>query len=522
MKMKMKRVFALLLSVLVLLSCTACGGTGVGGKNSGSDRPIQLTIQLFEGGYGREWLDNMVAAYEAIRTDVKITVKTTVNSVPAEQLVNAGKSTFDIVMLNYGFWQDSYDGTIVDLTDVYTYTCEGENQSIMEKCNDTIVEFFNIGTEENPKFNQMCWATATSSLCYNKTTLDEILGAGNWEEPNTTDEWLALCARVQGDASKAYAFVFSGKLEDTILMPTWTAQYMSYDNYYNYCHGNYQDDNGNFVAAGMGDGQKLVSQNGSLAGMKVLETLCTTYAHPYSIDLEFNDAQKVFCGYGSGVKTQKVAFMANGDWLESEVSMLLANKPQDIRMMRVPMISAIIDKCDTISDDATLSAVIDAIDSGATSYEGVSDEDFARIAEARMNVASLSGIHALAIPKTSKNVDEAKNFLKFMFSEAGQKIYAQAENGLAMPYGYDPSKDSDVQVSTFVQSANECILGDINMIYNPDYSSPVMFFGGLGVLPGTAQNQFFSKSTTAEALYAKTMESISNRWDQILNASGGN
>lgn len=519
--MKMKRLIAFALSLMILLSCTACGGTGIGGKNSGSDRPIQLSIQLFEGGYGRAWLDNMVAEYEAIHTDVKITVKTTVNSVPAEQLVNAGKSTFDIVMLNYGFWQDSYNGTIVDLTDVYQSIPEGETQTIMDKCNDTIVEFFNIGTDDAPKFNQMCWGAATSSLCYNKTTLDSILGEGNWEEPNTTDEWLALCAKVQGDASQAYGFVFTGKLEDTILLPTWTAQYMGYEAYYNYCHGNYQDENGNFVSAGMGDGQKLISQNGSLPGMKVLETLCKTYTHPYSLDLQFNDAQKVFCGYGSGVKTQKVAFMANGDWLESEVAMLLANKPQELRMIKVPMISAIIDKCDTISDDATLSAVIDAIDSGATSYEGVSEADFARVADARKNVASLSGIHALAIPNTSKNVEEAKNFLKFMFSDAGQKIYAQAENGLTMPYGYNPAGDSEVPVSTFVQSVNECIIGDINMIYNPDYSSRVMFFGGHTALPAGVQNAFFEGSSTPESAYSKYVESGANRWDEILKASGG-
>ena len=517
----MKRLIAIILSLLVLLSCTACGGKGSVSKDPGGDRPIQLSIQLFEGGYGRTWLDNMVAAYETIRTDVNITVKTTVNSVSAEQLVNAGKSTFDIVMLNYGFWQDSYDGKTVDLTDVYTYTCEGEDQTIMEKCNDTIVEFFNIGTEENPKFNQMCWGAATSSLCYNKTTLDAVLGEGNWEEPKTTDEWLALCAKVQGDASQAYAYIFTGKLEDTILLPTWTAQYMGYDAYYNYCHGNYQDENGNFVPAVMGDGQKLISQNGSLPGMKVLETLCKTYTHPYSLDLQFNDAQKVFCGYGSGVKTQKVAFMANGDWLESEVAMLLANKPQELRMIKVPMISAIIDKCSTISDDATLSAVIDAIDSGATSYEGVSEEDFARIADARMNVASLSGIHALAIPNNSKNVEEAKNFLKFMFSDAGQKIYAQAENGLTMPYSYNPVGDSEVPISTFVQSVNECIIGDINMIYNPDYSSRVMFFGGHTALPGGAQNAFFEGSATPDELYTKYVTNYTNRWDQILKASGG-
>lgn len=515
-----KKIAAVALCVIMLLSCTAC--VGQQGTLGGSKRSKQITIQLFEGGYGRKWLDNVIAAYETIHTDVKVTVKTTVNSVTAEQLVNAGKSTFDIVMLNYGFWADSYNGTIVDLTDVYLSKPDGEDKTILEKCNDTIVDFFNIGTADAPKFNQMSWASATSALCYNKSTLDEILGEGNWEVPKTTDEWLALCARVQGDGSQAYGFVFTGKENDMIFQPTWMAQYMGYDAYYNYCHGKYMNENGEFVAAGANDADKLVSETGNLPGLKVLEELCTKYAHPYSVDLTFNNAQKVFCGYGSGVKTQKVAFMGNGDWLESEVATLLEHKPQDIRMMKVPVISAIIDQCETISDDATLSAVIDAIDAGKTSYEGVSEKDFARIAEARTVVASLSDIHCLAIPSTSKNVDEAKEFLKFMFSDEAQKIYAKEQNGLTMPYGYDVSGASDIQTSTFIQSVNECMSGTVRMTYHPDYSSRVMFFGGLNVLNAYAQNSLFNKEETAESLNASMVQDIKNRWSQILSTSGGN
>ena len=68
---------------------------------------------------------------------------------------------------------------------------------------------------------------------------------------------------------------------------------------------------------------------------------------------------------------------------------------------------------------------------------------------------------------------------------------------------------------------NNCILGDTNMVYSPDYSSRVMFFGGFTIVPGSIQNQFFNKSTTADEIYQKTIEGFASRWDQIYKASGG-
>lgn len=522
------RTVALILSLSMLATGVGCGGsTGGGSSDSGKKKnpnATQLTVQLFEGGYEKAWLENIVAAYEEKNQDVQITIKTTVNSVSAEQLVNAGKSTYDLVMLNYGFWQDSYAGKIVDLTDVYKSVPEGESKSIMEKCNASLVNFYNIGTAKEPKFNQMSWATTYTGICYNKTTLDEVLGEGNWTLPNTTDEFLALCKKVQGNGSEAYAFVFNGQDDnymDTYLKPVWTAQYMGYEAYYNYCHGKYRNENGEYVEAGSADGQKLVEQNGSLAAMKVFEELCTNYCHPYSSDLSFNNAQKVFCGYGSGVKTQKVAFMANGDWVESEVSTLLANKPQDIRMMKLPVVSAITEKCTTIKDDKTLSAVITAIDSGAAAYEGVSEEDFARVAEARKVVMSLCDIHSLAIPATSQHVEEVKDFLVFMFSDEGQAIYAKTLNGLTMPYGFDVTTDSSIEQTEYVKSVKAAVSDDAHLVFVADYSSPYIFFGGFSGIPESGASALFNKTATAESVYKDYLTQYGNRWSQILSQSKG-
>ena len=49
---------------------------------------------------------------------------------------------------------------------------------------------------------------SVSSYAYNKTALDQLLGAGNWELPKTTSELWAMSDAVQ--AVGGYGFVWEG------------------------------------------------------------------------------------------------------------------------------------------------------------------------------------------------------------------------------------------------------------------------------------------------------------------------
>lgn len=519
----MKKFFIKLLWVIVATLMTVTTGVGCGFDNSDSQTE-EITVRLFNGGYGTDWLKNIADAYSEKHAGVKITIKKVVNSVSEEQLVEAGKSMGDLVMLNTFFWKNSYDGKgIEDITDVYNSRPNGESRTIAEKCDASLVRHFNMGTDEIPKYYQMSWAKANTGICYNATTLNTVLGEGNWSVPRTTDELLTLCERVQDDASKAYAFIFNGIGDDvyidTYLLPVWTAQYMGYEDYYQFCHGFYSENSGYVFADDTAKGKTLIDGNGSLPALQLFDVICGKYSHPDSPDLRFNEAQQVFCGYGSGAKKQLVAFMANGDWLENEVSGLLKNKSQDLKMMKTPVISAIKDKCDTVNNDETLSAVIAAIDNGGNSYDGVSAEDFARIKEARTICTSLSYISCLCIPSTSKHISETKDFLVYMFSDEAQKIYAKTLKGATMPYGFDVSNDSDIIVSDFQESVNQAF-GDVTRTVNKvDYSSKLMFYGGFTITPPAAKT-IFNKTTNGETIYKQYKNDTKNRWAQMLSQAG--
>jgi len=94
--------------------------------------------------------------------------------------------------------------------------------------------------------------------------------------------------------------------------------------------------------------------------------------------------------------------MVNGDWLENEMKSVEDEDENKytFRMMNTPVVSAIIEKCETIADDATLSRVIDYVDGNLDRSEiaDVSDADIARIDEARHCRHSIGGQHTVGIP----------------------------------------------------------------------------------------------------------------------------
>jgi ABC-type glycerol-3-phosphate transport system substrate-binding protein len=135
------------------------------------------------------------------------------------------------------------------------------------------------------------------------------------------------------------------------------------------------------------------------------------------------------------------AMMVNGSWIANEMASV-EDSMENFAMMRTPVLSAITDKLTTVKSDAQLRKVITAIDnvhdgvkqiSDYQSGEGynvdgieVSKEDWDYIQTARFTVASnFSGENA-CIPSYSENVEGAKAFLSFLYSDEGYRVYAKA------------------------------------------------------------------------------------------------
>ena len=185
-------------------------------------------------------------------------------------------------------------------------------------------------------------------------------------------------------------------------------------------------------------------------------------------------------------------------------------------MIKMPIISSIVNTLENKNmTDAELSAVIDAIDAGETSYPGVSQKDFDRLVEARRMVYSATFDHCIGVPAKAKNKELAKEFLKFMASDMGQAIYAKHLNGLSMAYGYEPTGT----MNSFVQSRYDIVENMIPICL--DFSSPLVHRQGhtaytTGSGSGLEGSLYSGKS--AEWIINDTKTTLLASWEEIMKA----
>lgn len=519
-----KRIIALLLTLCmlatVIVGCGAKQGSE-GHVSSGGALSGEISICIFNGGYGTEWLEKVAESYQAINPGAKIKITTTVTPEDTRTLVESGKSNFDIVMLNIDFFNVASKNKLEPLNDVYETIPDGESKTIAEKVGDKVVAYYT----QDENIYQMSWAGGRTGLCYNETVLDEALGKGKWEVPTTTDELIKLCDAIKAKDYYSFSFCAEEDYWDYCLFG-WAAQYMGYDEYFDYFSGVYKNDSGKEVKADISKSDEFLTatEKGKLEALSLLEKLTKKsngYSHPKSDVMNFMEAQQAFLSWGFDGDMTKVAMTPNGDWLENETEYMLSQKPQTIKMMKLPVISSIVDQCKTIKDDAALQEVVAFVDGKESKAPaGVSEEDIERIREARNTYHSLSLSQTMVIPSSSKNIALAKDFLVYITSEQAQQIYSQTLQGVTMPYGFDPTNVDTIQMSDFQKSVYECYGANTNPIPYRDQSSNLVAYGGLYLMKNKHAAELFTETKTASDLCGEIKMDIRGSWESILGSAG--
>ena len=514
-KSRLILVALLILSMLLTTACSGDGGVDDWGDNGGvSGKGKTLTIVCYEAGFGTAWLEEMARQFESAY-GCKVTVKKSYINGELIALLNDNSVNDDIVMA-LGSMDNAQDrGFLVDISDVYNATPEGETQAIKDKMTQAVYD--KLLTDDG-KIYQMNWANSVSSIVLNKTVLDRIFPDG-YEIPNTTDELVAFADAIKDKGVYPFSLSTSISYWD-YLHYVWWAQYDGYQKYTDYYHGYYHKTNadGSVERIPATNGEVLDNQ-GRLEALQVAEKFLKKengYLHTYAESMTWQESQIAFVGQGyAGQDMTECAMMVNGDWLQNEVQSYLISKNQELVMIKPPMISSIVEQLEDKSmTDEMLSVVIDAIDAGETSYPGVSEKDFNRIAEARRMVYSATFDHCCAIPAKSKNKELAKEFLKFMASDMGQAIYAKHLNGLSMAYGYIPAGE----MNAFIKSRYE--LTDNMIPICLDFSSPLVYrqghnayTSGNSLLDGLLYN-----GKTAEWIIQDTKTTLLSTWETIMTA----
>ncbi|GHU98351.1 hypothetical protein FACS1894211_01950 [Clostridia bacterium] len=467
----MKKFCLILAAAVMVLSAAACKPDDeipVGGWRG------TVNISVMEAGFGTHWLDEMASAFQK-EADVKVNVSKSYIHNEILNQIEGGTSNADIVMPVGNLFKYQHQGLLADLTDVYDAVPKGEDKAVREKMNKSLYDMF---LDNKGEIYQMSWANSLTSFVYNKTVLDELFGADGYRLPRTTGELIDFANQIKTVSNGGvYPFTYSAStVYLNLAISTWWAQYEGAESYSDYFNGYYYNESGIRTKAASFTDLDAAGREKSLSVASALFSKSAGYTHQYADTMSYLESQISFLSWGyKNADDRKCAMSVNGDWLENEMQTYLVGKPQDIRMMRMPVISGIVEKLENNTmPEATLRGLIEAIDNGATSFEGVSANDFNKVKAARLMVFTIANEHSIGILKTSKEQTLAKEFLTYLASDKAQAIYAKELGGITQPYGYTPDPAT---LSPFAQSRVDTFGNNFVPIYT-GFSSPLVYVGG--------------------------------------------
>ncbi len=465
MKTKKLLVSLVLVGMMVLTAFGTVGCWQINEEGTAKD----LQIHIWESGFGSDFLFDLADAYMEQHDDVEIEIVNDSNMSCFYQTISSGveANEYDLYF-DYGpkYRQYSAQGYLEDLSEVMKATPEGESKPIEEKIYPEVA----VGFQDQNKYYSLPWQTNITGIVYKNSVFSQHQ---DWELPQTTDDLIALAGQVQQAGYVPFIYNTYGYWD--YLVEPWIAQYETIDGLRE-----------KFWQAGDPTG-KTASQDGwDMQGREEAIEVLAALIQPdgYSVkDCYSWTHTKAQSAFLAGTGDQTAVMSPNGDWLQNETKgNAIYFEQADLKIMKMPVLSAIVEAPDmqvgqngntkTLSEE-DLKAAISVVDGveGAVKPEGISDYQFGRIEEAR-NMSFSTGFQmGVFVPSYAEGREEAKEFLKFMYSDEGLAIYYQALN-VQLPFNYsDETKNPEdsSQLNGFMQSRAD-IAKNVVYVYNVHYN----------------------------------------------------
>lgn len=514
---KMKRVIAVILAV----SCMASALCGCGNKkqgNSGDGSKTNIEISYWNSGLGEEWLKAMIKAFEAAYPEYKVTYTASPDaSATKASLANPESSTVDLYLST-----TTYDTSILEpLDDVLNSTVEGESKTIREKINPS---YLAMETFPDGKVYTLTYGGSAIEFVYNK---DLFAKAGIKTIPRTSNELVGACDKLaEANITPMCHFKTAGYWDTFV--EAWYMQYEGADYYYNNFYGCI-DENGKSPSK-----EVLKRKDGRYEILEACEKLLVPeYVLAGSNSTDHVTIQTMFL-------QGQAAMMLNGGWLQTEMNNEV--DMENFGVMKAPVLSAITDKLDTVKKESDLRKLISAIDAVTdgekeiTEYqegdnynvEGmtVSAADWEYVRKARNTIAANFSGENMFIPTCSDAKEGAKEFIKFMYSDEGYKIYTDSLHML-LPLSLDSGEIDATGWNTFEKGMKQCTETAEQMAYYElKGAHPIFTEGGAALFAWiTYVNKFCTNNAgdrkTAEYVWALIESQIEHDYESNWLANIG-
>lgn len=517
------------------LGFTACGGEEFldADGNKVTDPSKIVEIQLWNSGLGKEWLEVLTKKYMEDNKGVAMSIVDTASQDTFHNTIEGGAkaNSFDLYFTYGPDWRTYFEGTytgtnyLEDLSSVFNTKIEGESTTIGNKFPQSLQAEMKLGDKWYTGF----WQMSANGLLYN---VDQFNSHENWKMdtatglPNTSDQLNQFALRItetkNGDENMTPFLHVKGYSQ--YLWQVWWAQYEGVDKYQAFWENEFYD-----YFEAMHTSNSWNTQGEFVQpGVKKALTAFYNIIAPEGRTL-YGSNSNDFSVTQSNFLNGKAVMMCNGGWLETEIAKSDSEvqvKDRNIEFMKMPVLSAIVEKLEnTEMSDEELSAIIDYIDAGEQGEcsVSVSANDLARIRQAR-NLAYSSGTEInLFIPSYAEGKEVAKDFLKFMYSDAGTALYIQTTKQIPPWYVGNVDSLDTTGWSSFaksqiaIQSNSTYIFKSFQhpMLYNAFkieafYDAPEAKF--------TAAYE--NDRRTVATFIAEEIGKLQNNWGSIRNATG--
>ena len=439
----MKKISCMVLALVLTAACLAGCGPKMA-ANTESD----IELVYWSSGSGVEFLERTIDDFEEAypQYNVYMTENYDQTAIANTFGLGADYDTVDLYMYSAkAVPAEDLEEYGEPLGDILGYTVPGESKSIGQKFYTDVLECLEHSDGE---YYNLPYQGGWLGLVYNKSI---ITGEGDFIVPNTTTELEGVVMALDAQGTKAFQhFEYGGYWR--FLYSIWQAQYDGMD---------YINNTFNPLDDGVNEGpskEVLTREDGRLKAMEVLERIVT----PNTVTIDSNSEK--FTTAQTKFLNNSAAMMVNGSWLMNEMR-TSSSKANNFLMMRTPVISSIVENCDSIqgegggTPDRELSALIDDIDAvsdgektitltgddtATVTGEGysVTEKDYKRVQEARNIMASTMAENSFIVPNYSNAKAAVKEFIKFYYSDANL-LNVIATNKQPIPLNLDDATKLD-------------------------------------------------------------------------------
>jgi len=499
----MKRIVS-----IVLLACMLCGLFAGCKAKKQANTATDVEVIYWETGYGREWLDKIIKAFNDSQDTYHATLVSSAENRTGE--VSRGDATGDLYIGSANTC-NAYKEYLYPLDDFLTTKVDGEDGLTVAQKMGSFIE-----NNKHPDGHVYAISGTFGGLNAIMYNVDKMVDPeGNpYKLPNTTDELVDLCLTLYSDGTTPFCHYADYWY---YVYEAWIAQYEGEEAFYDIWNFVYTDENG---VKHPNDVRAVTESEGRYQAYKVLEDLLSPKGYTYTNCSSFNHttAQTYFLnGYA--------AMQPNGSWIENEMGG--GDSAANILPMRTPVISALADKLG-IRSDKHLSLIVDFVDGTQLSESDlavVNSYSAEVIEEVRTARSMYYGGHPghTLIPNYSNCIDGAIELLKFMYSDEGIKIACDTVGCPAsLKFSGDVQLD-DASWSDFMKECNE--IKKTAKVMSSYLNEPIMYLTGVDHLKINCPVKSMTYRTdggimNADEFWAKETAAWEAKWPQMLIDAG--